>query len=928
MLVAAVGNPLPSLEQLNDIVTLTPDYGNVILASKVLPLIAWIAWAFFAVPMLIEVVASISGRTTKELPPAFRIQQYVAATLIAAVLFMITGVGSFAGTASPAWAAPILADASGGLSGLSPGSAATPTPAVEAQATPAEATPEPDEQPAAAITVTYQVVPGDTLWDIAEQYYGDGTRYVDIYHASTVTVQPDGARLTDPNLIRPGWVLTVPRVASPTAPTPTPTPTEPHSITSTGSVPDPVQPMTDSPAAANESSSPLPTAPSEEPADHGMELFVPLMTGGGIAGVLAGGILIELGRRRLRQRRNRAPGSRIAMPQRDASELELELRMIEDASRAEHVDTALRALQIWTVDTGSVLPDLFAVRLDEDEIQLYFGAPTSLPEPFALSNDDQTVWTISTSKVVAPIRETIAPYPALTTIGVDDNDGVLLLNLEHLSLLSIVGDKALCGGFLKAIAAELASSPWAEEIQITIIGMPAELGRSISATRVQHGDNVDSVLRNLRHDLDDRRSVFASLGAHGTRQSRAAGADTESWAPHVVIVGESIEPSAMRAFGELVTDNPDLGLVVVTNGPAESDCATVSIRTESQAELRLPGGTMPALPFKPQILQRRELELLQQLVDTTTRASKVPASAARLDDAGTVDSVEADPSDNGRSVGQPAPEIVANDEIQRVLDEPERVLDEPAWSGWRAPYLRLLGPVDMLNVEDEAAMPGRGAELIAYLNLNKAVDGRQLQHAFWPDTIDAGNNQRQLAKKVRVALGHTPEGQPLLPENTDRHGYSLHHAVRSDWDDFRAHTGNNPAAAETEDLVAALRLVRGQPFANCNTRRWWHWISIPEEEMIAAVLDTAEELAERALTLRDHSTARSAARVAQNVDPLNEAGWRIELRIALQTGDREGFEQILDDLYARVGGTDPGYDLDEATQQLVDRFTSAKATTK
>src|SRR5690606_27705128 len=51
---------------------------------------------------------------------------------------------------------------------------------------------------------------GDTLWGIAEEELGDGTRYPEVYEASRDTVQPDGRQLTDPDLIYPGWTVTVP----------------------------------------------------------------------------------------------------------------------------------------------------------------------------------------------------------------------------------------------------------------------------------------------------------------------------------------------------------------------------------------------------------------------------------------------------------------------------------------------------------------------------------------------------------------------------------------------------------------------------------------------------------------------------------------------------------------------------------------------
>jgi LysM repeat protein len=65
--------------------------------------------------------------------------------------------------------------------------------------------PEPTPTPAPAAT-TYTVVEGDTLWGIATAYYGDGTRYPEIYNANVGVI---GA---DPNLIHPGQILTIPGV--------------------------------------------------------------------------------------------------------------------------------------------------------------------------------------------------------------------------------------------------------------------------------------------------------------------------------------------------------------------------------------------------------------------------------------------------------------------------------------------------------------------------------------------------------------------------------------------------------------------------------------------------------------------------------------------------------------------------------------------
>ncbi|MEV5838392.1 LysM peptidoglycan-binding domain-containing protein [Nocardia sp. NPDC052112] len=48
---------------------------------------------------------------------------------------------------------------------------------------------------------TYTVEPGDTLWAIAERFYGDGNRYQEIADASGID---------NPDAINPGQVLTIP----------------------------------------------------------------------------------------------------------------------------------------------------------------------------------------------------------------------------------------------------------------------------------------------------------------------------------------------------------------------------------------------------------------------------------------------------------------------------------------------------------------------------------------------------------------------------------------------------------------------------------------------------------------------------------------------------------------------------------------------
>ena len=59
-----------------------------------------------------------------------------------------------------------------------------------------------DSQTGAASTKTYTVQAGDCLWTLAEKYYGNGTQYKRLAAANPA--------ITNPDLIYPGQVLTIP----------------------------------------------------------------------------------------------------------------------------------------------------------------------------------------------------------------------------------------------------------------------------------------------------------------------------------------------------------------------------------------------------------------------------------------------------------------------------------------------------------------------------------------------------------------------------------------------------------------------------------------------------------------------------------------------------------------------------------------------
>lgn len=87
--------------------------------------------------------------------------------------------------------------------------------------------PAPPAQTEAVRHIEYTVLKGDTLWDIAHTHMGDAFKWPRIYALNKGRVQRDGARFSDPDVIVPGWQLTVPVTQTATAPTPDSAPPDP-----------------------------------------------------------------------------------------------------------------------------------------------------------------------------------------------------------------------------------------------------------------------------------------------------------------------------------------------------------------------------------------------------------------------------------------------------------------------------------------------------------------------------------------------------------------------------------------------------------------------------------------------------------------------------------------------------------------------------
>jgi nucleoid-associated protein YgaU len=209
--------------------------------EKALAVVVWLAWAQFTACVIVELANARRGVGIPSKVPGAAPSQFLARQLVAALLMLTATAASFAPdithlantpAALPRPQATISAQLnaagsvpSAGGSVIRSGTAVATVgnlPSVRgggqvAQPASTELTSVSVESVAG--TKLYRVQPPngrnyDSLWEIAERHLGDGRRYKEIYELNKDRIQPDGQKLTDASLIRPGWILEMPADAT------------------------------------------------------------------------------------------------------------------------------------------------------------------------------------------------------------------------------------------------------------------------------------------------------------------------------------------------------------------------------------------------------------------------------------------------------------------------------------------------------------------------------------------------------------------------------------------------------------------------------------------------------------------------------------------------------------------------------------------
>lgn len=940
---------------------------------KILAVMVWVAWAQFTACVLVEARAAMTGMGIPRRVPGAGPSQLLARQLVSALLLLGTTVASVT---------PVLSDLPSAFSGSSGSSVVAEqehgadqergrgSGSGTAAGSAVLGSDQQSTDSTSEDTKYYRIQPPegrhhDTLWGIAERYLGDGLRYKEIYQLNKDRLQPDGSKLTEASLIRPGWILEMPADARGGDLVEMPYETEElteaeaqeyeeyqrsadtggsggsgGSGSSGGGMRQEQQPQ----GGGEEKGDPGQQGQAQERdsagADQGDLIYSTF--GGQDTGqhsgqgsgqeraaaqdgasfglpealiaspLLAAGLLVALGRTRrtaLWQSaagtlagRGVADGLSPASPETFSARDALLVGADPDA--VAFLDRALRQLSAALDADGRVLPPVYAAWLGQRELHLQLAAPAGPPpQPWQLGQGE-TYWVIDRSQVPAAGQpaEAEAPYPGLVSLGVRD-ELRLLLNLEAVpGLVSVTGAAHDREAVLASIAAELATSGWSDRMTVTLVGFGADLA-ALAPTRVRHLADVPGLIEVMETESNLRRGALRHTGQDSVLTGRTGPARQQQWAPHVVVVGTVPTEEESDRLAGLASLSAPLGIgYLVAADRADTPGAAWEFEVTGDGRLLEPV---------------MGLELTAQLLPAAHRAAVVRLFTELT---GPRDGQHGQDGQDGQG------NAAAAGDAAFLVDLTERGKPEV--------YARLMGGYELTGLPEPArADPRRAAQLreaLALLLLHReGVHPRVLGAALWPrgapeDVRDA------LVERLREWLGSDADGGPRLVVTADGR-LTLSERVVSDWDVMRtlhhqAASGTGaqaPAGERGRQLADALGMAGGALLAGRREQGGYGWL---EHEIVDAqypllVADIALTLSAEQIAAGEGEQAYAAVRTALGAAPMDERLWHELLRAAHATGRAEWLSGAAEWLVAhhqRLFGADQA--LPAQTEALLDEL--------
>lgn len=748
-----------------------------------------------------------------------------------------------------------------------------------------------------AVDGQYVVQPGDTLSEIAEDELGDASAYPEIFEASRDTVQTNGKHLRDPDLILPGWKLTLPGSPAP-EPKREPENVRPPEVAREADPPSQSEPPSATPEPAE------PTTTTADEADNVVPAWlVPGLAASGT--VLGAALWLVLRAHRRTQLRYRRPGTIIAPPPIELRAAEKTLHVTGSllAHKVEALDAALRSLR--------PAPRLVSAALGAEHIDVSLAEPAELPTPWT---GQERTWRARVDELPTTADGALAPYPMLVSIGQRADRSLVLLNLEELKTVTITGDADRAAALARHFIAELIVNPWASPVHVDAIGIGAEMASLNSDFIHVHEPGDTAFFESLRREIE---SANASVEPDEFRAAVVADRQRDN--------GSAELASAVDAF-------PGRSGLVIVEIAGEQPVSGAEIRLSSDGSLSLPGLDLRVAAAG---LTSSEAAACAALVDLTRDATveRVPQpdkATAVADVAGALVDELTDPraasGEAGDSSLLPLPSYAYADRAATAVADVEAVaplaapdaaekvhmadpdLDEDL-ARWEspvpvAPKLTLLGPLTVRTLGDATATAHRRPyyiEFLSYLALHpRGVTADQIAEALHIRPQKA----RSELSVIRRWLGQDRTGKPFLPRAQQTHvdgmpaTYVLN-GVLSDLDLFRRLRARGQSAGSDGmgDLLAALHLVTGQPFTNLRPEGW-SWLldgDRIDEIMTAAIADVGHVVTTHGLTVGDLELADFASHVAHAAAPYDEVATLDRVEVERALGNHAAADLLLRD---------------------------------
>jgi len=528
-----------------------------------------------------------------------------------------------------------------------------------------------------------------------------------------------------------------------------------------------------------------------------------------------------------------------------------------------------------------------AVRAGQLGLEVLLAKPCDVAPPGFSVADEGAVWRLDPEADLAALRSEADKHPALTpalvSIGAS-SEGPLLADLEALGVLSVEGAPERVRAFLAGVALELASAPWAEGVDVRLLGPEPRLA---ALEGVEVADDPAALAGEVAGIASSTAQV---LGAERTTLAARVGEGGEAWFPTVVVAGAATAAQDVEALAAAA--RAGAGVALVAPGPVSGARWRLVIVDDGRARLEPLEVVVHAAGAPPEV----HLGALDP--------AAIEAAAGLLEAAAADDDVA------------PAVEVA---DASPVPDRIARREDFEVWVG-------VLGPVEVAGWAKAVGLRRKYEEIVAYLATHDGpVGGERLRAAVWPDKEIDPKSFREAMSRLR---GHLGRDRGLLPPAAAG-AYLLGEAVGSDWTLFRQLAAAATKAAKTNAAEAialwrqALALVRGEPFGGGLDDRGaygWAYSELLVYDMQREITKAADDLAALALAAGDPDTTLWATKQGHLATPGQLSLFDWEMRVARHRLDLDGLKLAYRSRRLAEQALDPTAGVDPEVTHLYERL--------